>query len=265
MARELPYGGWRRLCVKDNATASLLDAWCKVDGSSLRVKFDDDVAEIDADHPELLIQAVKNAHGDQSSLVCCVDCVQFEQSGMSREMGCSLSGQCKKHCTQVEVCFLCDDFASQDRFRPLQDPGKPDLSYVKHEFMHQLVNDQAFVIFEYGSILIEDPHTKSGHHRCTTTLPSLINVLPSISISAHDDCYIAEHHGFVYSVVSKDELSRGEQYLHEVMSVFCEERMLDCPSLRLPTDSIEMCASALSWSRLVKDMRACKIGLVHSV
>lgn len=254
---------WQRLCVKDQVSHHLLDAWYSLGASSIDVRCGDETSEIDIDAgPEGLIHTIKDSLGESASLVCCVDCVHFEQSGMSREMD-TPRGQCGVHSVRVDPFFHCDQFCSQDALRPKWDPGQPDLIAVEGAFSQWLGTTSPFVVFQYGTILVEDPNTKSGDYRCRTLLPSLINVPPSISVKERDESYVVEHLGFVYGIVTKVEWARNGEEIRAAISAFSAGIPTASPPIKLPSETHERDIAILWWCRFVKDARTCHIAHIH--
>lgn len=257
---------WQRMCVKAHDYHGLSDAWYLLGEPSVKLRFGNAAQQIDAESPELIIHAAKDALGESTSLMCCVDCIHFEQSGMSRDMGTALYGQCAAHGSSVDLFFHCDQLCSQDWLRPKWDAGKPDLGKVEDAFSKRLSNKQPFVMFEYGTILIEDPDTKSGDYRCRTLLASLINVLPSMKLEEHDDVFVVEHFGFAYSVVPKHEWDTfKETVCSEIAKDSAFQQAVDSAAQRMqiPVDHPEREIAILSWNRFVRDSRQSNIATVH--
>jgi hypothetical protein len=156
---------------------------------------------------------------------------------MSRDMGSAFRGQCAIHGSPVDLLFHCSELHSQDCLRPKWEAGKPDLGVVENSFSKWIGKEQPFVVFENGTILVEDPTTKSGDYRCRTLLSSLINVLPSMKVEEHDDFFVIEHFGFAYSIVSKLEWDNTFEVV--CAEIAGDEALNDAvtslPELQIPT------------------------------
>lgn len=258
---------WQRMRVKVQDGHGLLDAWYLLSESSIQLRFGDEVRHIEVGNPEAIIHATKDALGESASLMCCVDCIHFEQSGMSRDMGTTFRGQCAVHGLQVDLFFHCDQLHSHDCLRPKWNAGKPNLADVEDAFSKCLSKEQPFVLFENGTILLEDPSTKSGDYRCRTLLSSFINVLPSMKVEEHDEVFVIEHFGFAYSVVSKREWVEIKEWVcAEIVKdlAFKSAEASAVQGLQIPTEHPEREIALLSWNRLVMDSRGSKIVVIHS-
>tara|TARA_R110002167_G_scaffold338107_2_gene545686 strand:- start:2197 stop:3006 length:810 start_codon:yes stop_codon:yes gene_type:complete len=258
---------WQRMSVNEEGRLGLSDAWYYLSDSSIQVQFGDKIQQIDERAPEMIIHKTKDALGESTSLMCCVDCIHFSQSGMFRDMmETAFKGQCSVHGAHVDLFFHCEQLYSQDHLRPRWEAVKPDLGNVEDLFAAWLKREQPFVIFENGTILIEDPSTKSGDYQCRTLLPSLINVLPSIKVEEHHEFFVIEHFGFVYSIVSKKEWSDiKEMVCAEIAAdlVFQDAEASKEQWIQIPNNHPQKEIALLSWNRLVRDSRGAGIASFH--
>jgi hypothetical protein len=257
---------WQRLRVVEPGRRGLAAAWYSLDVAALEVRFGDEVREIGVHFPEMIIHATKDALGEAVEVSGCVNCIHYEQSGMSREMGTALQGQCEFHGEFVDLFFQCEQYRSQDCLRPDWEIARPDLKSVAAHFAKWSGAETPFIVYQNGTILMDDPDSERWSRRGWITVPALINVLPAMRVEAHDEFYLIEHWGFVFSIVShKEWAEHGARVCAEIAADrACEAAVREAGErIRIPEEHAERAVAFLAWNRLVRDSRGGELALVQ--